>query len=48
MYLEPKPGKKIEIEDERRLFYVGVTRAKNKLYMSYSGATPRFIREMEL
>ncbi len=46
MYLEAKPGRKIEIEDERRLFYVGVTRAKNKLYMCYSGPTPRFIQEM--
>jgi len=48
MYLEPKPGKKVDIEDERRLFYVGVTRAKNKLYMTYSGAKPRFIMEMKI
>lgn len=48
MYLEPKPGKKIELEDERRLFYVGTTRAKNKLYMCYSGPMPRFIHEMEV
>lgn len=48
MYLEQKPGRSFDLEDERRLFYVGVTRAKNKLYMCYSGLTPRFIREMEL
>lgn len=34
-----------EIEEERRLFYVGMTRAKNKLYISYSGDRPRFIKE---
>ena len=48
MYLEQKPGKKIEIEDERRLFYVGVTRAKNKLYMCYSGTMPIFLKEMKV
>lgn len=48
MYLESKPGKTINIEDERRLFYVAVTRAKNKIYMTYSGTIPRFIKEMEI
>jgi DNA helicase-2/ATP-dependent DNA helicase PcrA len=33
------------IEEERRLFYVGMTRAENKLYMSYSGDIPKFIKE---
>lgn len=47
-YLESKPGRKIVIEEERRLFYVAATRAKNKLYMCYSGAKPRFIEEMGL
>lgn len=46
-YLEPKPGRKINLEEERRLFYVAVTRAKHKLYMCYSGAKPRFIQEMK-
>jgi len=45
----------IEIEEERRLFYVAVTRAENKLYLTYSifnnyGATvnkpSQFIREL--
>ena len=27
-------------EEERRLFYVAMSRAKNKLYMSYSGSRP--------
>lgn len=47
-YLEVKPGRRINIEEERRLFYVAATRAKKKLYMCYSGSTPRFITEMGL
>jgi DNA helicase II / ATP-dependent DNA helicase PcrA len=36
------------IEDNRRLFYVAVTRARDNLFISYSGnMRPRFIREME-
>ena len=31
-----------ELEEERRLFYVAVTRAKHKLYLSYSNARYRF------
>jgi DNA helicase-2/ATP-dependent DNA helicase PcrA len=38
---------KSNIEEERRLFYVAVTRAKEKLIMSYSGEKPQFIKEME-
>lgn len=34
-------------EAERRLFYVAITRAKNKLYMSYTGSKPKFIKEMK-
>ena len=45
----------IEIEEERRLFYVATTRAENRLYLTYSvfnnyGATvnkpSQFIREL--
>ena len=43
------------LEDERRLFYVGMTRAKSSLYLSYSAQTPdektlqrsRFLVELE-
>ena len=35
-----------ELEEERRLFYVGVTRAKNKLYLSYSKLRRRFGAEI--
>ncbi len=31
-----------ELEEERRLFYVAITRAKSKLYLSYSNARYRF------
>ena len=31
-----------ELEEERRLFYVAITRAKTKLYLSYSNARYRF------
>lgn len=47
-YLEIKPNKEIDLEAERRLFYVAVTRAKEKLYLTYSGKTPLFIQEMKL
>ena len=35
-----------ELEEERRLFYVGVTRAKDKLYLSYSKLRRRFGAEI--
>jgi DNA helicase-2/ATP-dependent DNA helicase PcrA len=31
-----------ELEEERRLFYVAITRAKSKLYLSFSNARYRF------
>jgi DNA helicase-2/ATP-dependent DNA helicase PcrA len=31
-----------ELEEERRLFYVGITRAKEKLFISYSGSRYRW------
>lgn len=45
---DPQFGKPYEVEDERRLFYVGITRAKSKLYLSYSGELPRFVKEMKI
>lgn len=48
VYLEEKPNKEINVEDERRLFYVAATRAKEKLYISYSGKTPLFVKEMKI
>jgi superfamily I DNA/RNA helicase len=46
MYLDDAVWKEVEVEDERRLFYVGATRAKEKLFMSYCGNKPRFIKEL--
>lgn len=34
------------LENERRLFYVGLTRAKGKLFLSSTGKTSRFIYEI--
>ena len=45
---EPQQGKDYDIEDERRLFYVALTRTESKLYLSYSGQEPRFIKEMKI
>ena len=36
------------VEEERRLFYVGITRAKNHLSLSYRGNPSRFLREAGL
>jgi len=33
---------KVELEEERRLFYVGITRARQKLYLSYAITRYRF------
>lgn len=48
MFLDVAPGRVIDEEAERRLFYVGITRAKEKLYLTYSGPMPKFIKEMKL
>ncbi len=36
------------VEEERRLFYVGITRAKSHLFLSYRGNPSRFLREAGL
>nr|QFG73775.1 MAG: UvrD-like helicase C-terminal domain protein [Megaviridae environmental sample] len=42
------PSDKTQIEEERRLFYVAVTRARKHLYMMYSSNKPsRFLRELD-
>ena len=35
-----------EIEEERRLLYVGMTRAKSVLWLTWSGKPSRFLREL--
>ena len=35
-YMSITSGKEEDIEEERRLCYVGITRAKEKLYMTYA------------
>jgi DNA helicase-2/ATP-dependent DNA helicase PcrA len=36
------------IDEERRLFYVGITRAKKDLHLSYRGKPSRFLVEAGL
>src|SRR5262249_6879863 len=35
-----------EVDEERRLLYVGMTRAKRTLWLSWSGAPSRFLAEL--
>jgi DNA helicase-2/ATP-dependent DNA helicase PcrA len=37
-----------EVAEERRLLYVGLTRAKHVLWLSWSGARSRFVKELGL
>jgi superfamily I DNA/RNA helicase len=46
--MQPMPGKTLNEEEERRLFYVAATRAKEKLIITYSGPTPQFVEEMKI
>ena len=41
-------GDQASIEEERRLFYVGITRAKSDLRLSYRGKASRFLAEAGL
>jgi len=40
----PREGE--SIEEERRVFYVAISRAESRLYMTYTGNMPRFIKDM--
>ncbi len=39
-------GSMDELEEERRLMYVAMTRARNKLYLTFSGTPSRFLYEI--
>ena len=41
-----RPGAGTDVEEERRLFFVGMTRAKEELILTYPGASSRFISEL--
>lgn len=47
-FTTPKNGEIFNVEDERRLFYVAVTRARDKLFLTYSGIEPIFVKELEI
>jgi len=40
------PFKRADVEEERRLFYVGMTRAKDHLEITWSGKPSRFVKEL--
>lgn len=41
-------GKDVDIEEERRLFYVAITRAQEKLFLSYSRSRYKFGKEKRM
>ena len=41
-----RPGAEANVEEERRLFFVGMTRAKDELILSCPGAPSRFVAEL--
>jgi DNA helicase-2/ATP-dependent DNA helicase PcrA len=40
------PYKRADIEEERRLLYVGITRARRHLFLSWQGKPSRFLKEL--
>ncbi|MES1246694.1 MAG: ATP-dependent DNA helicase UvrD2, partial [Actinomycetota bacterium] len=40
------PYKRADVEEERRLLYVGITRARRHLFLSWQGKPSRFLREL--
>ena len=47
--LESGPDRSVDLAEERRLFYVGLTRSRSRLYLSRSTAVPpsQFLKESE-
>lgn len=41
-----RPGRPVDFEEERRLFYVGMTRAKDELYLLASGEPSPFLADL--
>lgn len=42
------PFKRADVAEERRLFYVGMTRAKRHLELTWSGKASRFLQELDV
>jgi DNA helicase-2/ATP-dependent DNA helicase PcrA len=40
------PYKRADVEEERRLLYVGITRARKHLFLSWQGKPSRFLKEL--
>ena len=41
-----RPGERCDVEEERRLLYVGMTRAREELVLTTSGSPSRFLSEL--